>query len=600
MKRDAFRGIVRDLRTGGVTRREAIRRLAVLGLSAAGVGTVLSAAATGVARAAAPGRRGGSGTLKLLYWQAPTILNPHLAQGTKDYHAAHIVNEALLSADSAGNFTPVLAANVPSRANGQVAADGKSVIYKLKPNIKWADGRAFTSDDVVFTYQFVSNKLTGATTYGSYVSVAKVEPLDPLTVKITFKAPTPGWYQPFVGENGMILPRHALDPYIGTNARNAPFNLLSFGTGPYTVDSFRPGDLVVYKINPYYRDPNKPAFDQVQMKGGGDATSAARAVFQTAEYDYAWNLQVEWPVLQDIAKGGKGRLLIGAGGGVEQVYFNFTDPNKTVDGERSSVKAPHPFLTDMKVRQALALAIDRQTMADQLYGQEGVATANTLTTPTTLASKNTKITYDPDQANKILDEAGWQRGPDGVRQKSGVRLAVVFQTSVNSLRQKEQEIVKAGWDKIGVATTLKSVDAGVFFSSGPGNNDTWAHFYTDVEMFTTTFGSPFPIAYMARFYTGDAAQDIPQKTNNWSGIACTRWVDKTYNDLYDQVQTELDPAKGHDLWVKMNDRVIDQLASVPLIDRKSVSARASTLDTGPNMTAFDDETWNIADWTRRG
>jgi peptide/nickel transport system substrate-binding protein len=237
-------------------------------------------------------------------------------------------------------------------------------------------------------------------------------------------------------------------------------------------------------------------------------------------------------------------------------------------------------------------------MAEQLYGREGNATANTLTTPTTLGSKNTKMTYDIDQANRLLDEAGWQRGPDGVRQKGGVRLAVVFQTSINSLRQKEQEIVKGGWEKVGCAMTIKTVDAAVFFGSGPGNYDNWAHFYTDVEMFTSSPGSPFPSDFMARFYTGDPAQDIPQKANNWSGTACTRWVDKTYNDLYDQVQTELEPAKSRDLWIKMNDRVVDQTVSVPLIDRQLVSAHANSLNTGPNMSAFDDETWNIADWIR--
>jgi peptide/nickel transport system substrate-binding protein len=598
MGRRALDLLARDLRTGRLSRREAIARLAVFGLSAAGMISRLSAGPQ-AARAAAPATRGGSGTLKLLYWQAPTILNPHLAQGTKDFHAARICCEPLLTVDAAGNFSPVLAANVPSRANGQVPADGTSVTYKLKQGIKWADGRPFTSDDVVFTYQFVANKQTGATTYGTYTNVAKVEPLDAYTVKITFKTPTPAWYLPFTGENGPIVPRHALDAFVGSNVRNAPFNLKSFGTGPYMVDSFRPGDLVVYKINPYYRVPNKPAFDQVQLKGGGDATSAARAVLETGEYDYAWNLQVEWPVLQEIARGGKGQIITGVGGGVEQIYCNMTDPNKVVDGERSSLRAPHPFLTDLKVRQALRLASDRQTIAQQLYGQEGDATANTLTTPTNYASKNTKIVFDIDQANRMLDEAGYQRGPDGVRQKGGVRLAVVYQTSVNSLRQKEQAIIKDGWEKVGVATTLKSVDAGVFFSSSPGNNDTYSHFYADIEMFTATF-NPFPNQYMGRYYSGDPAKNVAQKANDWSGLNITRWIDKTYNEMYDQVQAELDPAKSAALWIKMNDRVVDQVVTIPLIDRKSVSAHATTLDVGPNMSPFDDETRNIADWSRRG
>jgi peptide/nickel transport system substrate-binding protein len=323
-------------------------------------------------------------------------------------------------------------------------------------------------------------------------------------------------------------------------------------------------------------------------------------VLETGEYDYAWNLQVEWPVLERMAQAGKGVLLTVGGGGVEQIYCNMSDPNKEVDGQRSSVKTRHPFLTDPKVRQALSMAIDRETIAKQLYGATGDATSNLLTTPSRLSSKNTKLVFDIARANQLLDEAGWQRGPDGVRSKGGIKLQIAYATSVNTLRQKEQEIIKAGWAQIGVGVTLKTVDAAVYFGSMPGNNDTLAHFYTDVEMHTLTFASPFPAAYMGRFYSGDPAKDIPQKENNWSGLNICRWVNKDYNALYEQALMELDPKKNDALWIKMNDLVVAAGVSLPLIDRKNVSARARTLDVGPNMTPFDSETWNIADWRRSG
>jgi peptide/nickel transport system substrate-binding protein len=585
---------------GRVTRRQALGRLAALGLSAAALGATAGRGGARRALAAAPARRGASGTLKLLYWQAPTILNAHLAVGVKDFQAARLCTEPLLNVDAAGNFRPVLAAEVPTRANGGLSTDGKTVTYKLKRGVRWADGRPFTADDVVFTFQFVNHRETGAITYAYYQDLATVEPLDPYTVRLTFKHPTPAWYLPFVGANGQILPRHALDSYIGSGSRSAPFNNKAFGTGPYKVDSFRPGDLVVYSPNEYYREPDKPAFAQVQLKGGGDAASAARAVFETGEYDYAWNLQVEWPVLQQLMQGGKGILLTVGGGGVEQIFCNQSDPNKEVDGQRSSMKAPHPFLTDPKVRQAMGMAIDRETIARQLYGQTGDATPNILTTPTRLNSKDTKAVFDLNRANQLLDEAGWQRGSDGVRQKNGIRLQVTYATSVNSLRQKEQEIVKAGWERLGIRVTLKAVDPGVYFGSMPGNNDTLAHFYTDVEMHTQTFGSPFPATYMARYYSGDPAKDIAQKENNWSGVNICRYVNREYNQLYDRALVELDQKKNDALWVKMNDMIVGQGISLPMIDRKNVSAHVKTLDVGRNMTPFDSETWNIADWRRTG
>jgi peptide/nickel transport system substrate-binding protein len=599
MQEDGIRTLLRDLRNHRLTRREVAARMSQAGLSLVAAWALIDRVTAGPARAAAAAGRGTQGTLKLLYWQAPTILNPHLANGTKDFHASHVVLENLLHADTAGNLSPVLAAEVPSLANGGVAKDGRSVTYKLKRGVRWADGRPFTSDDVVFTYHYISNKETGATTYGNYDDIAKVEPIDAYTVRITFKNPTPFWYRAFVGENGMIVPRHALDAYVGSNARNAPFNLKAFGTGPYMVDTFRPGDLVTYKINPYYRDPNKPAFSEVQMKGGGDAVSAARAVFETGEYDYAWNLQVEWPVLSHMMGTGKGVLQPEPGGGVECLYLNETDPNKTVDGQRSSLKTKHPFLSDLKVRQALALAVDRQTMATQLYGEAGDPTPNLLTTPSKYYSHNTKMTMDLNRANSLLDEAGWKRGPDGVREKNGVKMEITYVTSVNSLRQKEQQIVKEGWEKLGAKVTLQSVDAGVFFSSSPGNNDTITHFYRDVEMFTDSFDLS-PVSYMEQWYSGDPAKDIAQKENNWSGQNLVRWQNAEFNKLFDEGIKELDPQKNTQIWIQANDVAVNQVAGIPLINRKSVNAHVKNLQTGPNMSAFDDATWNIADWRRTG
>ena len=426
---------------------------------------------TAPAAAAAGGTRGAGGTLRILMWQGPTILNPHLTQGTKDFIAARFCCEPLMTVSGDGVFAPVLAAEVPSKENGGLGADGKTVTYKLKQGVKWADGEPFTADDVLFTYQYVTNKETAATTYGTYADLDNVEVVDPMTVRLTFKQPTGGWYVPFTGTNGMVVPKHALANYNGATSRDAPFNLKAFGTGPYTVQEFKPGDVVTLVANTNYREPNKPAFSQIDIKGGGDAVSAARAVLQTGEYDYAWNLQVEAQVLNGMLQGGKGDLVLGAGGGVEQILFNMTDPNTEVDGERSSLKTKHPFLTDLKVRQAMALAIDRDTMAKQLYGQTGDGSANVLTTPTNLASKNTAYEFNIAKANQMLDDAGYKKGSDGIRvTPAGVRMHVVYQTTINSLRQKEQDIVKQGWQQIGIETELKSVDAGVFFSADAGQS----------------------------------------------------------------------------------------------------------------------------------
>ncbi|MBV9546443.1 MAG: peptide ABC transporter substrate-binding protein, partial [Chloroflexi bacterium] len=401
-----------------------------------------TSAAPTVAPTAATTRAAGT-TLSVLMWQGPTIANGHLSQGTKDYVAARFCCEPLLTVSADGVFSPVLASEVPSLANGGLSADGKTVTYKLRQGVKWADGEPFTADDVVFTFKYVSNPDTAAVTASSYANLETVEAVDPMTVRLTFKQPTGGWFVPFLGYNGTVLPKHVLANYVGATARDAPFNLKAFGTGPYLIQDFKPGDVLTLTANPNYREPNKPFFSQISVKGGGDATSAGRAVLQTGEYDYAWNLQVEAQVLNGLLQGGKGDLVLSRGGGVEQIFFNMADPTTEVDGERSSPTSKHPFLTDQRVRQAMALAIDRATMATQLYGQTGDPTPNVLTIPTNLVSKNTSFEFNTDKANQLLDQAGYARGGDGIRvTPSGTRMHVIFQTSINSLRQKEQELVK--------------------------------------------------------------------------------------------------------------------------------------------------------------
>ena len=163
-----------------------------------------------------------SSTLKLLYWQAPTILNPHLSTGFKDAEAARITLEPLASFDNEGELIPFLAAEIPTTENGGVAADGKSVTWKLKQNVKWSDGTPFTAEDVVFTYEFLSNPKVGAVSAGTYEVVESVEAIDDYTVKINFKEVNPAWSLVFVGGEGMILPKHVYQDYSGENARSAP------------------------------------------------------------------------------------------------------------------------------------------------------------------------------------------------------------------------------------------------------------------------------------------------------------------------------------------------------------------------------------------
>jgi len=612
--------------SGSLSRREVLKRAAALGLTAPAIAALLAscqrqeatptqppAAATpapgvtpapavtptpaaGATPTPAPAaERGQGGLLRLLWWQAPTILNGHLAQGSKDFDASRPVLEPLADSNDAGELVPILAAEIPSLENGGVAQDGSSVTWKLKQGVVWSDGTPFTANDVVFTYQYVTNEATTATTLGNYTNIASVEALDEYTVKITFKEPTPAWMGPFVGVFGYILPEHVLKDYVGEQARNAPFNLKPIGTGPFKVREFRPGDVVLYDMNENFRDKDKPFFAEVELKGGGDATSAARAAIQTGEVDFAWNLQVEAQVLKQLEQAGVGRLIVTPGVSVERILINMTDPRTEVEGERSKLGVPHPWQSDLRVRQAYALLCRRDQIANQLYGPAGQPTSNILVAPERFVSKNTSWEFNPEQAAKLLDEAGWVRGSDGVRQKNGMRMEIVYQTSINPLRQKTQEIIKAEFEKVGIKVEIKSVDASVFFSSDPGNPDTYAHFYADLEMYTNGPSLTYPIDYMISWW-GDPS-NIPQKANNWSGNNVERWQNAEYDRLFEQAQRELDPDKQVELFVAMNDLVIENVVEIPLVHRNGVSGAAKSLE-NLELSRWSSNLWNLANWTR--
>ena len=584
---------------GATRRRDVIRAMLAAGLTGPFLADMLTTALPVGAQtppslpAWTPQRRGGGGKLRLLWWQAPTILNPHLANGAKDFDAARVVYEPLAAFDAEAHFVPILAAEIPSHANGGLAKDGTAVTWQLKRGVTWHDGTPFTAADVIFTWEFAADPATGAITKGSYDQITHIDQLDDHTITVVFKAPTAFWYDAFFGVRGQILPKHLFAPYRGQASRNAPWNLAPVGTGPYKLVTFKPGDVVLYEINPHYHVPNRPFFDTVELKGGGDAASAARAVLQTGDADYAWNLQVEEGILRHLAHGGKGTIVYTPGANVEHLQINQTDPWTEVEGERSSLKKPHPFQTDPRLRQAYATAIDRHTITDHLYGQGGQPARNYLCAPARFASAATTWEFAPDKAAALLEQAGWTRGRDGIRVRDGQRLAIVFQTSVNAIRQKTQALIKQTFEAIGIAVELKAINASVYFSSDPGNADTVAHFTADVQMYTTVPGSPDPQAHLERF----TSWQVAQKANHWSGTNVVRWVHADYDALWKQAETELDPVQRAALYIRMNDMLITHHVIVPLVWRNVVSAASTTLR-GMDLSSWDSDLWHLAYWYR--
>ncbi|MEI5668607.1 peptide ABC transporter substrate-binding protein [Bosea sp. CCNWLW174] len=586
--------LIENVKDGAISRRSFIRRLAAVGITAPIASQILAWNDVAMAQASLqykPTKAGGGGPLKILLWQAPTLLNPHFASGTKDQIAGRIFFEPLAGWDKDGNLTPQLAAEVPSRANGGLSEDGKVVTWKLKQGVKWHDGKPFTADDVVFTWEYAADPATAAYTTGSYTNI-KVEKVDDHTVQVIFKEPTPFWADPFVGVVGQILPKHHFGDYKGAKSREAPANLKPVGTGPYKFVDFKPGDILTGARNEDYHVKNQPHFDTIEVKGGGDAVSAARAVLQTGEFDYAWNLQVEDEVLKKMETGGRGKVSAVASGDIEFIILNTTDPWTEVDGERSSVKTKHPTLSDPKVREAINLLIDRDSIQKFIYGRGGTATASFVNEPKQFKSQKLKYEFNVEKANKILDDAGYKKGSDGIREKDGKKLKYVYQTSINAPRQKTQAIIKQACQKVGIDLELKSVTASVFFSSDVANPDTYTKLYVDMEMYTTTQPQPDPERFLNQF----VSWEIANKENKWLGRNVSRYSDPAADEAYKAAQKELDPAKRAALLIKVNEIFCEANVILPLLSRTRVAASVTNLM--HDHSGWDVDTWNVAAWYR--
>lgn len=594
MKEHEIRHLIEQVKDGAMSRRSFMRKMLAVGVAAPIASQMLvwhDVAMAQSTRVYKPTKAGGGGPLKILYWQAVTLLNPHFATGTKDQDGSRVFYEPLAGWDNEGNLTPILAAEVPTRANGGLAADGLSVTWKLKPNVKWHDGKPFTADDVVFNWEYAKDPATAAVTSGSYNTIT-VEKVDNLTVKVVFKQPTPFWADAFVGVVGMIIPKHVFEPFTGAKSREAPANLKPVGTGPYRMVDFKPGDIVIGERNPDYHVANQPHFDTIEIKGGGDAVSAARAVLQTGEFDYAWNMQVEDEVLKRMETGGRGKVLSVPSGNIEFIILNTTDPWTEIEGERSHAKSKHPTLSDPKVREAMNLLIDRDSVQKFIYGRGGTATANFVNAPAQYRSPNMKFEFNIEKANKILDDAGYKRGSDGIREKDGKKLKYVFQTSINAPRQKTQAIIKQACQRAGIDIEIKSVTATVFFSSDFANPDTYTKLYVDMEMYTTTMTQPDPERFLNQFVSWEVAT----KENKWQGRNVSRYVSAESDEAYRAAQKELDPVKRAALFIKMNDIYCGANVILPVLARTRVAVAGNTLT--PNYSGWDSDTWQIGTWYR--
>ncbi|MEL6565646.1 MAG: peptide ABC transporter substrate-binding protein [Pseudomonadota bacterium] len=557
---------------------------------------LMGAVATTALAPAAFAERGSDGQVNIIYWQAPSTMNPFLSGGTKEVEASSMVIEPLIRFDETGAIVPWLVTDIPSVANGGISEDLTQITWTLKEGILWSDGTPFTSADVKFTYDYCTHPEGGCAQITKFEGIESIETPDDLTVVINFANPTPYPFAAFGGAESPVLQKAQFEACIGPAAPTCTEeNFNPIGTGAFVVDDFRPNDVITLSANPNYRDPAKPAFAKINFKGGGDAVGAARTVLETGEFDYAWNLQVAPDVLAGMEAAGNGELMTSFGPSVERIMLNNTNPDPALGPDERAVIRPHPFLQDPAVYNAMSLAIDRVLLAEIGYGAGGQVTCNWVPAPAAYNSDTfTCDTQDIAAANAMLDEAGIvDTNGDGIREKDGVEMSILFQTSTNSIRQDYQALIKDWWSQIGIESELRNIDASVFFGGDAGSPDTFQRFYADVEMYTNTFSGTDPQAYLANLLCDKA----PSPATQWQGENISRFCMEEYDALWNTLAQTSDLDERARIGRELNDMAVSNGAMIPLTHRGDISARSNAL-AGVRMNSWDSELWNIADWSR--
>ena len=546
------------------------------------------------------GEAGQGGPFLALQWQAPSQANAYLSTGTKDLLAGSLVLEPLAEFSPTGELIPALAAEIPTQENGGIAEDFSSITWTLQEGLLWSDGTPVTADDVVFSWEYCSDELTGCV--ADFSTVASVEAVDDLNVRINFNEPQPFPFIHFVTYTYPVLQRAQFADCVG-EAANActEQNFAPIGTGPYMVTELRPEDTVTYAINPNYRGipEGKPFFGTVEIKGGGDAEASARSVLEIGEADYAWNLQVAPEIIAPMEAAGNGVVQVAFASNVEHLNFNQTDPAD--DGDRSDYAGganPHPvFFDNPDLIRALSMAINREELVAVGYGPSGIATCNIWPAePAISTNMDWCLTQDIEGANALLDEIGAvDSDGDGVREWNGIPLEFDFVTSTNAVRQSNQALIESYWAEIGVVANMRNEDAGLFFDGTAASDASIWKSFADIQMFTNGSTGPDPQGYMVQYII----DQIPESTNNYAGGNIPRYASEEYDSVFQQLSTaSLDDPARNELVIQLNDLVVGDGAVVPLIYRGSVSAFANAIQGVGDLNGWDSEYWNIEEWTR--
>jgi peptide/nickel transport system substrate-binding protein len=561
----------------GTTR---LHRRTLLGQLAATFGVVglglLSASSTASATPAShptvAAQPAGNKIITIGEWQPVSIMNTLMtSEGGNVISGTKLALRGLLFTDENGAPAPELATEVPSLANGGISSDGRTITYRLRPNVTWHDGQPVTAADVQYTWQAIMQPDHNVATRYGYDRISAVDTPDPQTVVVSYNDPFAPWATLF----DVVLPQHILASQSDFNG--SPYHQQPVGFGPFKVTENIKGDHTTYDaFDGYWR--SRPRIDRLFIRYFGNTDSELQAL-QAKEIDLAWGVPLSnIPQLKDLSSQGI-TTLVQPGPAEERYAFNM---------DHSQV----PLFADVQLRKALALSVDRQTIVDKLlFGLTKLARGDWDNTPW----ENTTISpdpYDPAQARSILDSLGWVAGGDGIRQNGGQRLSFDnTTTSGNQLRENVQLLVQQNFKDVGVEMNIKNMPTDQLFGSYSAGG-VWARGAYQMGGWTTGLNLPDP-DQSSRYLCSQIASD-----QNPAGGQSYRYCNPQVDSLFAQQATELDATRRKALFDQIQQIAHDDYMCIWLYDSTAAWGLQTRVQNFENTVRapFGGFHWRAEDW----
>lgn len=529
-----------------------------------------------VAPTAAAGPKKG-GTLTMVVWQEPEHLNPELTTQTVADDVAQLVLERLLRPNEKGEFQPILATEVPTKANGGISADGKTITYKLRKDVKWQDGTPFTCEDIQFTVKTIVTPNNGALDTTAYKDIDSVDCPDANTAVIKWKVFKADWIR-YLNGIGYIFPKNAGKP---EDMKTWAWNRKPIGTGPFKVDEFVTGDHITFSRNDSYYIAGKPYLDKVIVRIV-PSSEVAKQLLKNGEAQLMWNnTEADIPEVEKIANV---KLSSAPQAGGERMILNLTKP-----GDPGDNKTPHPILGDLKVRQAISYGIDRKTIIDKLLNGKALPGTSELNVDPYNCTDIKTWAYDVNKAKQLLDEAGWKPGADGIRVKDGQRLRIKYQTTTgNKLREDSQVLIVENMKAIGVEFFIENQPSAVLIGSWAANSPRKKGNF-DIIMYTTN-ASIDPHSQMFNYFD---SKSIPSESNQ-GGANYSRWNDPETDKLIEDAGGIPEWPQRKDLYCKAAAKVVDGASHIYLYQRFNLHTYSTRVQ-GWISSSWAGPVWNASD-----